>query len=141
MPAERLLLDTHALLWWQAGSDRLSRRAATAIEGVDQLWISAISLWEIATLVRLGRVALDRPQRRLVADLLARTVGCLLESRLMTGWCRSPSSTRVKEFPRTYVSECLSGSTAGTRRAHERRAEPASGSQSSSTSSPTTVGV
>ena len=77
MPAERLLLDTHALLWWQAGSDRRSRRAATAIEGVDQLWISAISLWEIATLVRLGRVALDRPQRRLVADLLARTVGCL----------------------------------------------------------------
>jgi PIN domain nuclease of toxin-antitoxin system len=77
MPAERLLLDTHALLWWQAGSDRLSRRAATAIEGVDQLWISAISLWEIATLVRLGRIALDRPQRRWVADLLAGSVECL----------------------------------------------------------------
>ena len=52
-------------------------RAATAIERVDQVWISTISLWEVATLVRLGRVALDRPQHRWVEDLLAGSVGCL----------------------------------------------------------------
>jgi len=71
MSTERLLLDTHALLWWQAESDRLSSRAAVAIAGADRVWISAISLWEVATLTRMGRVALDRPIDRWATDLLA----------------------------------------------------------------------
>lgn len=77
MSAEQLLLDTHAVLWWQASSDRLSRRASAAIDGADRLWISAISLWEIATLVRLGRIGLDRPLPRWTADLLAGPLGCI----------------------------------------------------------------
>jgi len=77
MPAERLLLDTHTLIWWQAESDRLSRQAASAIAQADQVWISAISLWELATLIRLGRVALDRPIGRWSADLLAGPVNCI----------------------------------------------------------------
>lgn len=77
MPTDRVLLDTHALLWWQAESDRLSARAAAAIESVDRVWISAITLWEVATLTRLGRITLDRSPRRWAADLLAGPVDCL----------------------------------------------------------------
>lgn len=36
-----------------------------------------ISLWEVATLVRLGRVALVRPTLRWVSDLLAGPVACI----------------------------------------------------------------
>jgi len=69
--AEPLLLDTHALLWWQAGSDRLSARARRAIDTAPRLFLSAISVWELAMLVDQGTVALDRPTQIWVHDLLA----------------------------------------------------------------------
>jgi PIN domain nuclease of toxin-antitoxin system len=69
--SERLLLDTHALLWWQAVSDRLSRRALARIDAADELLISPITFWEVATLVRRGRIALDRPTGGWVNDVLA----------------------------------------------------------------------
>jgi PIN domain nuclease of toxin-antitoxin system len=63
------LLDTHVLVWWQAGGDRLSGDARRAIEGAEGLLISSLSVWEVATLARLGRVVLDRPAAVWVQDL------------------------------------------------------------------------
>jgi len=53
----RLLLDTHALLWWLADDDRLGPRARDLIEdpGNDVL-ISVVSLWEIVVKVRVGKL-------------------------------------------------------------------------------------
>ena len=53
---ESLLLDTHALLWWQAGSDLLSARARRLIDNAPRLFLSAISLWEVATMVGEGTI-------------------------------------------------------------------------------------
>ena len=53
----RLLLDTHALLWWLAGDQALSDAAREAITDPDnEVFISAASAWEIATKYRLGRL-------------------------------------------------------------------------------------
>jgi PIN domain nuclease of toxin-antitoxin system len=53
----RLLLDTHALLWWLAEPERLSPAAHAAIaDGNNQVFASAASGWEIATKVRLGKL-------------------------------------------------------------------------------------
>jgi PIN domain nuclease of toxin-antitoxin system len=53
----QLLLDTHALLWWLAGDEQLSHPAKTAIadEG-NPIFVSAASVWEIATKHRLGKL-------------------------------------------------------------------------------------
>ncbi len=53
----RVLLDTHAFLWWLVDSARLSRVAYNAIadEGNDIL-VSAASAWEITIKHRLGRL-------------------------------------------------------------------------------------
>ena len=53
----RVLLDTHAFLWWIADSARLSATACRVIadEGNDVV-VSAASAWEIATKFRLGRL-------------------------------------------------------------------------------------
>ena len=62
----KALLDTHILLWWLEGAGRLSRAQAKAIGDASDdspLWVSEISLWEIATLVDLGRVKLRVPLR------------------------------------------------------------------------------
>jgi PIN domain nuclease of toxin-antitoxin system len=53
----RLLLDTHALLWWLDGDRRLSRRARTRLHDVDNVvLVSAVSAWEITTKARIGKL-------------------------------------------------------------------------------------
>ncbi len=53
----RLLLDTHALLWWLAGEARLSARAKRAIgDRRNEILVSAASAWEVATKHRLGKL-------------------------------------------------------------------------------------
>lgn len=53
----RVLLDTHALLWWVSDDDALSHSARKLIsEFKNEVMISAASAWEIATKVRLGKL-------------------------------------------------------------------------------------
>lgn len=53
----RLLLDTHALLWWWKDDPRLSQRAAEAISNeANTVLVSAASAWEIATKHRIGKL-------------------------------------------------------------------------------------
>ena len=66
-----VLLDTHVLLWWQAGGERLSAGAARAVEDADSVLLSPLTFWEVATLHRLNRIELDRILGVWVQDLLA----------------------------------------------------------------------
>jgi PIN domain nuclease of toxin-antitoxin system len=53
----RLLLDTHALLWWFTADPQLSARAAAAIaDEANAVHVSAATAWEIATKQRLGKL-------------------------------------------------------------------------------------
>ena len=53
----RLLIDTHALLWWLNDEPSLSSAARKAMaESPNVLLVSAASAWEIATKVRLGKL-------------------------------------------------------------------------------------
>jgi PIN domain nuclease of toxin-antitoxin system len=53
----RVLLDTHALLWWFAGDPQLSATAYAAIDdAANDVIVSAASAWEIATKVRIGKL-------------------------------------------------------------------------------------
>ncbi|MEG8040061.1 type II toxin-antitoxin system VapC family toxin [Sphingomonas sp. LR60] len=53
----RLLLDTHALLWWWFDDATLPDRAKAAIGDPDnEVYVSAASGWEIATKVRKGQL-------------------------------------------------------------------------------------
>lgn len=54
----RALLDTHALLWWLSDDTALSKPARKFIaETKNTVVVSAASAWEIATKVRLGKLA------------------------------------------------------------------------------------
>ncbi|WNJ88530.1 type II toxin-antitoxin system VapC family toxin [Bosea sp. 685] len=53
----RLLLDTHALIWWLAGDEALSRPAREAIaDEANSIAVSAASAMEIATKFRIGKL-------------------------------------------------------------------------------------
>ena len=54
----QLLLDTHALLWWWSGDSALSDTARCSISDSEAtVFVSAASAWEIATKIRIGRLA------------------------------------------------------------------------------------
>ena len=54
----RVLLDTHAFLWWLDGDRRLSAVARRLIANNENIvLVSAASAWEIATKVRIGKLS------------------------------------------------------------------------------------
>jgi PIN domain nuclease of toxin-antitoxin system len=52
----RLLVDTHALLWFLAGDRRLSVAARHAIRDASQAYVSAVTIWEISIKRAAGRL-------------------------------------------------------------------------------------
>ena len=58
------LLDTHVWIWWMLGDPGLPRTEREALDALSadvRPVIADISLWEVATLVDLDRIKLDRP--------------------------------------------------------------------------------
>lgn len=69
-----IVLDTHVLVWWVSGSGRLTARATRAIQQTlrqGPLVASAITVLEIVTTVRRGRLELGSPVDAWLADLQA----------------------------------------------------------------------
>jgi len=67
----KLLLDTHAFLWWLTDDEQLSSRARRAIaDGKNEIFFSAASAWEIAIKSRLGRVSLPEDAERYIPEQL-----------------------------------------------------------------------
>ena len=61
----KLLLDTHALIWWLLGDEALSRRAREAIaDEANEVAISAASAMEVVTKFRIGKL----PEAALLAQ-------------------------------------------------------------------------
>ena len=53
----RLLLDTHAFMWWLAGNRRLSPAARRAVDdNSNDVVVSAATAWEITTKHRVGKL-------------------------------------------------------------------------------------
>lgn len=67
----KLLLDTHAFVWWATEDDRLSDRARELISSDDnEIFLSAVSAWELAIKAELGRIALRTDPVSLIPELM-----------------------------------------------------------------------
>jgi PIN domain nuclease of toxin-antitoxin system len=65
----KLLIDTHALIWWDENPERLGSEAlAACLDTGNELWLSVASVWEIQIKIMLGRLALCKPLRQLISD-------------------------------------------------------------------------
>ncbi|MEP7001199.1 MAG: type II toxin-antitoxin system VapC family toxin [bacterium] len=63
-----LLLDTEALIWWDANDPQLGGRARTAIQDATEVYVSAASAWEIAIKSSLGKLRTKRRPNKAVSD-------------------------------------------------------------------------
>ena len=65
----RVLLDTHAFLWWVLEDPRLSARARSVITAPEtDVLVSAVSAWEIAIKAADRRLDLPEPAQAYVPD-------------------------------------------------------------------------
>ena len=65
----KLLIDTHALIWWDENPARLGSKARVAcLDSSNELWLSVASVWEIQIKIMLGRLALRKPLKDLIDD-------------------------------------------------------------------------
>lgn len=88
----KLLLDTHALLWFQAGDRRLSRTARQAMEADDaELLVSAATVWELAIKASLGRLRLSLSVDAYIAEKIG-------QGYVMLG-VSSTHAARVESLP------------------------------------------
>jgi len=56
----KVLLDTHALLWWLSDSEKLGPTAREIIaDPAHDILVSVVSLWEIAIKIRIGKLDAD----------------------------------------------------------------------------------
>jgi PIN domain nuclease of toxin-antitoxin system len=67
-----ILLDTHAFLWFIAGSDELSVTARELIENEEnRIFLSAASLWEMAIKVSLEKLSLSESFETLIPEQIS----------------------------------------------------------------------
>lgn len=100
-----ILLDTHALVWARDDSKRLSRAAASAIRRARRdggLAISAISLWEIASLFASGKIqaygTVEASVRLLIEDVTVRPITpeiAALAAQFPDDYSRDPSDRLI----------------------------------------------
>ena len=105
----RVLLDTHAFLWWIDDDERLSDKAREIVsDGRNELFFSAASGWEISIKSGLGRLEIPGDIEKFVADQLSRNaiealpihLSHALNAHKLSGHHRDP-------FDRILVSQAI----------------------------------
>jgi PIN domain nuclease of toxin-antitoxin system len=66
----RVLLDTHAFIWWFEHDRRLSGSAREAVAEAADVFLSIASCWEIAIKVSQNKLTLAKPIERLDPEQL-----------------------------------------------------------------------
>jgi PIN domain nuclease of toxin-antitoxin system len=67
----RLLLDTHVWLWWQMEPARIKKEVHAAIaEATTDVYLSAVSTWEMAIKIAAGKLQLPGPLEEMIPDAL-----------------------------------------------------------------------
>lgn len=93
----KVLLDTHALLWWWSEPTKLSTRVLSLLRDPStDVAVSAASAWEISTKYRLGRLP---------------SCGAILE-----GWTERLAEDRFQELPISARHALRAGSLPGEHR-------------------------
>lgn len=82
----RLLLDTHAFIWWDREVSRLPERVREACEEESaSLYLSIASIWEMQIKLNTGKLKFERTLRQVIDDQVANGLE-ILSVRLAHLW-------------------------------------------------------
>ena len=79
----KVLVDTHAMLWWLAGDERLSTPALRLLEDPANVrWISIATLWETTIKMSAGRLTVSELDVAAIVDVLKEQEFAILPVRV-----------------------------------------------------------
>jgi PIN domain nuclease of toxin-antitoxin system len=104
-----IAVDTHAFLWMVQDSPRLSAAARSAVLKIrpDEIFVSTISLYEIAWLVERGRVEIGEPINRFIASIEARFHILAPDSRIAVAAAQLPVVFPSDPFDRIIAATAI----------------------------------
>jgi len=108
----KLLVDTHTFLWSLISPARLGSRARESLTSSEnEVFLSAVSLWEISLKISLGKMQLEGIS---LCDLpqLAESAGYLLlalDPRVAAGFWELPRVAHKDPFDRMLIWQCING--------------------------------
>ncbi|MDR1689830.1 MAG: type II toxin-antitoxin system VapC family toxin [Clostridiales bacterium] len=74
----RYLLDTHVVIWYYEGSAYLPKRIESLIDNLlNEIYISSVSLWEMAIKMNLGKLKLALPLNEMLDSIRNREFNIL----------------------------------------------------------------
>jgi PIN domain nuclease of toxin-antitoxin system len=109
-----LVLDTHILIWWRLDSKRLNRSQVSRLQDLENrqepAGISAITLWEIASLSARGRIEvavsldvwLEEIERHGLIEVLPLTARVAAESVRLADFHNDPADRLIVATARVY---------------------------------------
>jgi len=66
---KKLLLDTHAFIWWASEPEKLSKKALSLCKDRNNILIlSVASVWEMQIKIQLGKLKLDDPLTNMIEE-------------------------------------------------------------------------
>jgi PIN domain nuclease of toxin-antitoxin system len=75
----RLLLDTHAALWWLAADSRIGHSAARELRAENEVLLSSVVVWEIAIKRSIGKLTAREDAAAILLERGARALPVTLE--------------------------------------------------------------
>ena len=105
----KLLLDTHALLWFAEDSPQMPDHVKAILEdGRNDKFVSVASIWEIAIKYRIGKLALSSPPEKYLPDILSEGGMTIMSVLFDHALLVSKLEMYHKDpFDRLLVSQCL----------------------------------
>ncbi|MFM8983650.1 MAG: type II toxin-antitoxin system VapC family toxin [Spartobacteria bacterium] len=95
----RLLLDTHALIWFCEGHSKLGKKARAALEdNSNECFVSQATPWEMAIKLSLGRLELRMGLAEFFPGCFMQTASFFWNPRcpITPNWLTYPSATGIR---------------------------------------------
>jgi len=105
----RVLVDTHAFLWWVEGDRALPVKAHAALANRNnECLLSLVSVWELAIKAGLGKLKLALPVKRYVVENVAANGFGILDIRMAhVGRVESLATHHGDPFDRLLIAQAL----------------------------------
>ncbi len=106
----KFLLDSHTFLWSLVATDKLSADArSTLLSPTNEIFLSAVSLWELSLKFSLGKLELHGVNIEDLADLAEQTgfATIPLTPKCAASFHRLPKLAHRDPFDRMLVWQCI----------------------------------
>ena len=102
-----ILLDTHSLIWFMYDDSQLSELALSEIKSEEKVYVSIVSLWEIAIKQSIGKINISNTIQEIADKCYEADVSILPISAVHLDQIRQLPDIHSDPFDRLLISQAI----------------------------------